>query len=421
MENIKLNYGEGVVTLPVGKAGSLRFLEEKAVTPIGDIKAEFLRAVGTGAIQSPPLEKLISAGDKVTVIISDITRFWMRQDIVCELLVRYLHSIGVAFDDIVVLAALGTHRPMSEDELKKVASEYVYKNVRVINHDCDGDCVEIGTTSRGTIVKVNALATGRRVITIGGTAYHLMAGYGGGRKSIVPGIAARSTICQNHLHSLSPHEPCSNPLIGMGKLDNNPVGDDMDEAAALLEIAFSINIAADSHGSHVGLFCGSLHAAWLESCRFVREMAGLAIDKKADVVIVSCGGYPKDINLYQGVKSLLNAAQALRDGGEMIFLAECREGGGTPAFFDWIKPLREGRLDAALRENFTIAGYIFYACCEAMRRFRVMMLTAIDAQTLAPMNITAFNSPEKLMESVELSGKDVAVMAHGGFIVPYLK
>lgn len=422
MDSVTLNYGEGTVELPIKGAASLRFLEESPTPSITDLPGAFERAVTEECIGTPPLKQLISPGEKVTVVISDITRHWMRQDKVCELLVKYLNeTMGVPFADITVLVALGTHRPMTAQELETIASKYVCENVKVRNHDCDGPCVELGVTSRGTAVQVNALAAQSKVILIGGTAHHLMAGFGGGRKSVVPGIASRDTILQNHIHSLSPTQPRSNPLIGMGLLAENPVNEDMDEAAALLAPVFSINIVSDSHARHCRLFCGHWHEAWLESCRFVRAMSGVPIDRKADVVIVSCGGYPKDINLYQAVKSLLNAAEAIKDGGTMLFLAQCREGGGAPAFFDWIKPLRAGRLDEALRAGFTIAGYIFYACCEALRRFRVVMLTEIEPEILAPMNIFAFQSSEQIMENVDLNGRDVYIMPFGGSIVPYLQ
>lgn len=410
------------VELDFTGAGSVRVLQGESLPAVCGFKEQFLNAVGPEAIASPPLGELVSPEDKVTVVISDITRFWMRQDKVCAQLVAYLHDeLGVPYDNIVVLIALGTHRKQTDEELKLLASAGVYEKVRVLNHDCmTPDLKYLGTTSRGTEVWVNPLAVGRKVITIGGTLHHLMAGYAGGRKSILPGISGKKTIFQNHVHSLSPTMPRSNPLIGMGVLEHNPVNEDMNEAAALVAPVFGINVVMDTQTGNCRLLCGDFVRAWEESCRLVQHMMGVPIEKKADIVVVSCGGYPKDINLYQGVKSLINAAEAVKDGGKLIFLAECREGGGAPDYFDWIAPLRRGTLDEELRRGFTIAGYIFYASCEAMAKGGTLMLTDIPPETLDGMGARVFSSLPDLIKEVDFTGKDVYLMPYGGYTVPYL-
>lgn len=423
MEKMPLAYGDTHIDMAFDGAQSVRVLQGKGLPSVADETQAFLEAVGPGAVASPPLGELISPDDKVTIVISDITRFWMRQDRVCAQLIPYLHdTLGVDYENIAILIALGTHRPQTEAELRKLVTDEVFERVRVVNHDCMAeDLVYLGTTSRGTEVFINPLAVGRKLIVISGTIHHLMAGYGGGRKSIVPGISGKTTINQNHIHSLAPDEARSNPLIGMGKLKDNPVGEDMNEAAALAAPVFGINVLMDTQTGNSRLICGEFFAAWEQSCREAQEMMGIPIKQKADIVVVSCGGYPKDINLYQGVKSLINAAEAVKDGGQIIFLAECREGGGAPDYFDWIKPLRAGTLDADLRAAFTIAGYIFYASCEAMAKARVLMLTQIPEATLHGMGARVFSDMNSLLAEVDFSGKDVYVMPYGGYTVPYIE
>ncbi|MCI8649121.1 MAG: nickel-dependent lactate racemase [Anaerotruncus sp.] len=423
MEPVRLKYGETQIELGMEGAKSVQLLTDCQIEPITDLKQAFLQAVEQECIQSPPLSELICAEDLVTIVISDLTRFWMRQDKICALLVDYLHEVaGVAYTQIAIVVALGTHRPQSEAELQKLVSPEVYAKVQVCNHDCMApDLAYVGTTSYGTEVWVHPLAVGRKVILVSGTVHHLMAGFGGGRKSILPGISGKKTICQNHIHSLSPQQPCSNPMIGMGKLAENPVNEDMNEAANLVAPVFGINLVVNSQNEHCRLLCGHWKAAWEESCAVVEQVMGVPIQHKADIVVVSCGGYPKDINLYQGVKALLNAAQAVRDGGELVFLAECREGGGAPEFFDWIAPLRRGTLDADLRANFSIAGYIFYASCEVIARCKaVFMLTQIPHEQVAPMKLRAYDTIEQLLQQVDFTGKDVYVMPYGGYTVPIL-
>lgn len=152
--------------------------------------AEAFRAcVEEGAIGTEPLKEKISAGDQVTIVVSDFTRSWMRQGEILTLLGQYLHNdLGVAFENIIVLIALGTHRKSTEQEKGIIAGAYLYGNVQVLDHDCDGEDVHVGTTSRGTDVRVNPLVIGRKVIVVGGTVHHMMAGFGGGRKNILPAL-----------------------------------------------------------------------------------------------------------------------------------------------------------------------------------------------------------------------------------------
>lgn len=421
-QTFSFKYGRGSLSFPIENARSLSVLQGRPMPPIDDLPAAFLHAVTDGAIDSAPLCELLSPEDRVTIVISDITRLWMRQDRVVSLLVSYLtESLGLPPDQISVLVALGTHRPMTESELIQLVTPAVYERISVYNHDCmANDLVYVGTTSRGTEVKVNPLCVGRKVILIGGTVHHLMSGFGGGRKSILPGVSAKSTIVQNHLHCLHESEPRSADTIGMAVLAGNPVHEDMTEAAAFVSPVFGINIVANGEGQQCALCCGHWQKAWEQSCRVVHKNFGLPIDRLADVVVVSCGGYPKDLNLYQGVKSLLNAAQALKPGGTMVFLAECSEGGGAPDFFDWIHSLDRNTLDADLRAAFTIAGYIFYASVEAIDRCQVKMLSAIDPSTASRMHLTAYDDLAALRADVDFTGKDVYVMPFGGFTVPYL-
>lgn len=405
-------------------AKSVAYLHENPMRVIEDIKKEFLYRVTDGVIGTKPLPELIESNDKVTVVISDMTRFWMRQDVLCELLVEYLHeTVGIPFENIAVVIALGTHRKNTEEDKKKLAGSYVYEHVAsVTDHDCDApDLVYVGTTSLGTRVSVNPLAVGRKVICIGGTVHHIMAGYGGGRKSIVPGIASRETIRMNHQMALDPEQPKSDVRVGSGKILVNPIHQDMCEAAELVHVTFGINIVVDSSSRHSGLFCGDFDKAWKESCRYVQQSYGLPIDYEADVVIVSCGGFPKDLNFYQSTKSLFNGAKAVKKGGTLILLAACSEGSGAKDFFDWIEPLKRGCLDEALRKDFTIGGYIFYAACESIRKARTLLLSGLEPEVIKDMQVDSYRDMDALLSQVDFKNKDVYIIPYGGSVMPQLK
>lgn len=415
-----LKYGERDVEIPIQGAHSIQVLQENPMKEIEDLRAAFYKAVEQEPIDSFPLSQLIGKDDLVTLVVSDITRAWMHQDQIVEPLVSFLHeTCKVPYAHMVILIALGTHRPNTEEEMKQIVSPAVYENVQVINHNCDApDLVYVGTTSRGTRVEVNPLVVGRKVILIGGTVHHLMAGFGGGRKSVLPGVSSRRSIRENHERALSPTEKKTDDKVGSGKLSLNPIHEDMDEAAALVAPVFGINLVVASSGKHSGLFCGNWRTAWEASCRYQKQCYEVPVDHLADVVIVSCGGYPKDINLYQAIKSPLNAINAMKPGGTLLFLAECRDGGGAKDYFDWIRPLKEGRLDEALRADFTIGGYIFYATCEWLRRGNIFLMSELPPELVKEMNITSAPQIETLLKQIDFTGKDVYVVPYGGYVLP---
>ncbi len=424
MENIKLKYGKEQINISIDGAKSVKTLLENPMREIEDIEKEFRYCVEEGVIGSKPLKELIAPDDPVTIVVSDMTRFWMRQDIICELLVKYLHDdMSVPYENIAVVIAIGTHRKNSAEERKTLVGEFVYDHVeRVVDHDCDAeDLVYVGTTPLGTRVSINPLAVGRKLIIIAGTVHHLMAGYGGGRKSIVPGIASRETIKMNHSRALDPNEPRSDSRVGSGKFTMNPINIDMIDAGRLVKPVFGINICVNSASKHSGLFCGDFEQSWKESCMYIQKCYGLPIEKEADVVFVSCGGFPKDLNFYQSTKSLFNGVRAMKEGGTIVLMAQCSEGSGARDFFDWIVPLKNGCLDESLRKDFTIGGYIFYAACEAIRKGRVLLLSDLDPKEVSDMGVESFSSMDELMKNVDVKDKDVYVIPYGGSVLPQLE
>ncbi|WP_276628384.1 lactate racemase domain-containing protein, partial [Terrisporobacter hibernicus] len=203
MDRVELKYGKEKISINLEGAKSVNILKEKPMDEIKNLKEAFIKGITTEVINSKPLNEIIDENDKVTIVISDLTRFWQRQDLICEQLVNYLtEELKVKYGNIVVVVALGSHRKQSEEELCQLASKSVYGKVKVVNHDCDADdLINVGTTPSGTKVYVNPLVVGRKVIMITGTVHHIMAGFGGGRKSVIPGVAGRQTIKQNHIQS----------------------------------------------------------------------------------------------------------------------------------------------------------------------------------------------------------------------------
>ena len=192
------------------------------------------------------------------------------------------------------------------------------------------------------------------------------------------------------------------------------------EAGRMVNPVFGINICVNSASKHSGLFSGDFEKAWKESCMYIQKSYGLPIEKEYDVVFVSCGGFPKDLNFYQSSKSLFNGIRAMKDGGTIVLLAQCGEGSGAKDFFDWIEPLKRGCLDESLRKDFTIGGYIFYAACEAIRRGNVLLLSELEPEEIKDMGVISYNSLEELMRHVDVENKEICVIPYGGSVLPQL-
>ena len=194
------------------------------------------------------------------------------------------------------------------------------------------------------------------------------------------------------------------------------------EAAALAEVAFSINIVMSTNGKHSAFFCGKLHEAWLESCMYQRRNYEKPIDYRADVVVLSSGGAPKDMNLYQGFKALKNAVNCVKEGGEAIWLCKCPEGCGAPDYSSWLQPLLEGHLDESLRKEFTIGGFIFYLTVESLGQIKCRIMSEMGNDIVQPMGaVGSYKSVEALLEGVDFTGKTVYVMPQAGNVLPMYK
>ena len=189
----------------------------------------------------------------------------------------------------------------------------------------------------------------------------------------------------------------------------------------MVEQLYVVNLVMNAGMKLARITAGHWLDSWLEACKAADAMYQTPIPEKADVIITSCGGYPKDMSLYQGTKTIDNVEFGLKKGGTLVLLAECRDGGGPAEYFDWVDSLCAGTLDADLRKNFTIPGYIFYLNCEQAARYNILMLTTAPAEPLARMGIKAFTDPAELCRQLKLDGKLVYVIPNGSTVIPAVK
>ena len=420
MKRFTFRYGDGTVTADLDERTILGELHGHHVPPLSDIPGALREAV-EHPVGGPALGAFARPGQTVCLVVSDMSRFWMRQDLVIPHLVRYLFDVcGTRPEDLVILVANGTHTGGDEKDLRTLVTDGVYDTVRVLNHDCMAkDLVYMGTTPHGTPVWIHpAAANADRVVTLGAAVHHVMAGFGGGRKSILPGISGIETIRHNHAFSLDPACFRTNPRIGNGKLEDNPLHLDMCEAAGMLPHLFTVSLVMNADMKLAAIYAGDCMQSWEAACRAADDIYRVPVPRKADAVITSCGGFPKDMSLYQGTKTIDNVETCLRPGGTLILIIEARDGGGPEEYFGWIRDLVGGTFERRLREDFTIPGYIFFLNCEQARRYRVLMLTSIPPETVAPMGIEAFSDMGELLKAADLAGKSLYVIENGSTVIP---
>ena len=423
-----LKYGKGEVAFAVPEEQLLYELvgrERKAPT---DLSAAYRFALDH-PIDSPPLKELLKSGDKIAIMVSDITRGWQRNSEILPQLLEYLQAAGISYDDMTVIIAVGAHRQNTPEEFLELCSEGVCHRVRVVNHNAwDSDnMVYLGRTGRGTEVAVNRIvAEADRVILTGGVIYHYMVGYGGGRKSIMPGVSSLRTIQQSHMWAMQSEAGAgSSPLAANKMTTGNPAHEDMMEVAAFVKPDFIVNVVPNLDGDIAGIFAGNWVSAWLEATRMVDYIFGVEIHEQADIVIASAGGYPKDINLYQTQKTIDNAVYAMKPGGVAVILGECPDIDEPKEFFDWFNYPTFFEMDKAVRSNFLISGWVALRQLEYCRKGTIILLTRQENLELArkagvhPVS----NMEDALRVAYESCGTDkprITIMPQGANTFPIL-
>ena len=425
-----LPYGDQTYTLELPDNKVKQVLEGIPMESPPSEEREVRRALKY-PIDSAPLSQLVHPGEKVCIVIGDVTRLWVRHHALLPPILEELNRGGIPDRDICILSATGDHREQTPEEHRQLVGEEVYRRVPVIDHraQAEEELVSLGTTAYGNQVTINKRAAeADRVILTGGIVYHFLAGWGGGKKAIIPGVAGYDTIMQNHMLGLHP-EPGKgiNPEVRAGKIEENPCSDDMVQGTSLVNPDFLVNSVINEAEHKIALVvAGNYLTAFNRGCRFVDHHQGVEIKEPAPLVIASCGGYPKDINFYQTYKTIYHAHFALQKGGTMILLSESREGIGNDDFANmFLNYASNSQREAALREKYTIGGYMGYHTAVIAEENQLLVVTDLEDGQLANMGMAPVSSLEEALEkaAAQHGGElpEAYVMPHGGTTLPLLR
>jgi nickel-dependent lactate racemase len=304
-------------------------------------------------IGSDRLVHIAKGKRNAVIVINDITRPSPTQLLVEEI-TRDLHEAGIEDSQITLLVATGNHRPNTEEELIGMVGKEIYSRFKIQNHNAsDPDqLVDLGRTSRGLAIIVNRLVVESDLTILTGIITpHQSAGFSGGRKSIVPGVAGVKSLEQHHSLPIRSEYPV------MGKLENNPFHEEAVEAARKVGVDFIVNVVKNSDGDIITAVAGDLVAAHEKGVADCKQAWEVQIEGKFDITIVSPGGYPKDFDMHQAQKALATAEMITKAGGSIILVAECA--GGVGSFAQLLTNCRDPQevIDIFKREGFNSANH----------------------------------------------------------------
>ncbi len=365
--------------------------------------------IGTGHLRD-----LVRPGMKVAIVTSDISRPLPSYDVLPSVLDE-LYAGGVDKDDITVVLALGSHRHHTKEEQERLVGERCFKEVRVVDSDPD-DCVHMGTTKSGTPVDIfRTVVEADFRVCLGNIEFHYFAGYSGGAKAIMPGVSTPAAIQANHRLMVS-EDACA------GKLEGNPIRADIEEATAMVGVDFIVNAVLDEHKHIVYAVAGDVTKAHREGCRYLDKMYRKKIPHRADIVIVSQGGAPKDANLYQTQKALDNAKHAVRKGGTIIVIGACNEGLGSATFERWLtkSPSAHYMVEKIGRE-FELGGHKAAAIGMVLENASIDLVSEMDDDFVRSIFLNPQPSAQEAFDqAMKKYGPDATVIAmpFGGATLP---
>jgi len=413
---LKWPYGRSTVEFEIRDSNVTFTLQPKQLRQLRDPDQAIVKAV-TNPIGSGPLEDLVRDKRSVAIIVSDVTRPCPTYRIL-PTVVRELRRSGVEKSDITIHFATGTHRGNTLDEKRRLIGQDLADNLRLIDHDCrdEGNLISFGKTKRGTNVLVNKNLVESDVrIGLANIDIHYFAGYSGGAKSLVPGMAGYDTIRQNHCLMLLPGAQA-------GRVKDNPVREDMEEAVKMAGLDFVVNVVLNDSKEIVHVVAGDFVKAHRAGIPPNDHMYKVTVPERGDVVIATAGGYPKDMNLYQAQKALDNAACAVKDGGTIILLAECKEGPGDATFEDWLmKAQSPDEVIQRLREGFMLGGHKAFAIARTAKRAKIALVSSLRPEIAEKAFMTPARSVNEALDrcfSEQGDDATVILMPYAGSTLP---
>ena len=407
--HVSLNYGKGSVKVRIPEDRLLGVLRPKPPVKHGQSVLDAL----TRPIAAEPLPKLLDRKDKVAIVVSDVTRPCPTRRILPHVM-RLLKTSGIHRDNVRILVATGMHRGHTPAERRRLLGRYAASISRVADHRVDS-VQHVGTTRRGTEVSVNSLLLDADfALTIGNVDVHYFAGYTGGYKAVIPGLAGKETIEKNHSLMMIPNaEP--------GIVELNPVREDLEEAGQFTGLRYIVNVVLDEANRTVAAFAGDPIAAHRAATKIMDDFVKVSVKEPADIVLASAGGYPRDINLYQAHKAIENASHAVKTGGTIMLVAECREGFGNTTFQSWTMNAPDlEEIGRKLSRGFVLGAHKAFAISKIAKKAEIVILSDKMKDANPVLFKICKNPQQPLDNALRTHGADASIllMPHAMNVLP---
>ncbi len=419
---MKVNLAYGREGLVVEVPDSAQVIEPNNLPGLED-EHEAVRQALQNPIGSEPLHRRVKSTDKVAIVISDITRPTPNHKLVPWLLEELKH---VPLEQVVIINGTGTHRDQTREEFIEMLGPWVVENVRIINNNCHDKSTQVmlGRSRFGVEVYLNTeyVEADFRIVT-GFIEPHFFAGFSGGPKGIMPGVAGLETILTFHNARM-----IGDPLATWGNMVDNPVQDMAREVTAMAPPHFMLNVTLNDQKQITSVFAGDMAEAHATGCEFVKEHAMVRCDERFDVVITSNSGYPLDQNLYQAVKGMSAAHKIVKQGGAIISAAECSD--GVPDHGNYAKILKMRKNPQELLEMINDPHFQVFDQWQVQKQAVVQVFADVyvysslpDEAVEAAMFTPIHNIEETLRELAEKYGENmsVAVLPLGPMTIPYVE
>ena len=413
---MELKYGTGTITCNVPERNLLAVLEPKPDEPLRI--EELLKSGVTAPIGAPRLVKLLRRNRPrdLVILVSDITRSIANYQEILRFLIGEIVDAGVDEKNIHFIIAIGTHRLHTPEENRRLYGRLL-DEFEFTFHNCRNELVRIGKTSTNLVVEVNRRAREAEfVILTGRVDFHYLAGFSGGRKSILPGISSYNTTRANH-------SKLRRPGVAIAELKNNIIAQEMAEAAELFKPDYLVNVVETPTRKTSRVFFGNPIFAFEQAVEYFCTQRKQTITQPADAVIVSAGGYPYDKDFYNSHKSLNLAMRALKPKGSIILIARCQEGFGNMKF---LKLMQENSIDRLLgypEDKIEIGGHRAFVTARILKEHKVYVLSDLEPETVKSLGfkpITELNDAIEKIKGEHGNDYKLFIIPNGKVVLPVL-
>jgi len=410
---LTLRYGEGVLEAALPAQWNIDMLGVAPPT-VERTEHDCIVTALSAPIATSPLRETLRHDMNVVVIVPDKTRL-CRSELYLPYILEEIHAAAIPREQVRIIFATGTHAPQEREEYVRLLGPDILARYSVLEHDSRdaASCVHLGRTRFGTDVSLNRIvAEADFVIATGSIVHHYFAGFGGGAKMFLPGVASYETAVQNHRRTISA-DGTFHPGCVEGEMQGNPVMEDIRDAIRFFPPNSYFGVIVNDDGRIVDAVYGDIEAAHTAGCGIVHARNAVTLAHTYDICIASAGGFPRDINFIQSHKAMHHACYAVRDGGVLICVAQCQEGIGNSEFLEYFRCTSAEEFRRHILEQYSMNAHTALAVREKAARYKLILISDLDSADVRLMGLEAACS---LRDAIEIAAATISDDASVGIL-----